>query len=117
MIVARYLCVNDFAFEGAKARFYIVSNHRARFVACLAWPPPREAKYVIVIEGSAIVCAVPIDDWDAPNRFAEIDRYILSAVQPAILFIPPGYANGFMSLTERSETLVSLHSYARRKPQ
>ena len=90
--------VNDFAFHDVK-RFYVVSNHRAGFVR--AWHAHRrEAKYVTVLEGAAVVCAVPIDDWDTPNRDAEVVRHVLSAIQPAILFIPPGYANGFMSLTE-----------------
>ena len=95
--------VNDFTFAGVK-RFYVVSNHRAGFVR--AWHAHRrEAKYVTVLEGAAIVCAVPIDDWDMPNRDAEVDRHVLSASQPTILFIPAGYANGFMSLTENSKLL------------
>jgi dTDP-4-dehydrorhamnose 3,5-epimerase-like enzyme len=95
--------VNDFAFQNIK-RFYVVSNHRAGFVR--AWHAHRrEAKYVTVVEGAAVVCAVAIDDWDTPSRDAEVVRHILSAIQPAILFIPPGYANGFMSLTPDSKLL------------
>ncbi len=93
--------VNDFAFHNVR-RFYVVSNHRAGFVR--AWHAHRrEAKYVTVVQGSAVVCAVAIDDWDSPNRAAEIERHVLSAMQPSILFIPAGYANGFMSLTAHSK--------------
>jgi len=90
--------VNDFRFEGVK-RFYLVTNHRAGFVR--AWHAHRkESKYVIVVEGAAVVAAVSIDDWDRPDRHATVHRHVLSATRPAVLFIPAGYANGFMSLTD-----------------
>jgi dTDP-4-dehydrorhamnose 3,5-epimerase-like enzyme len=89
--------VNDFHFEGVK-RFYMVSNHRAGFVR--AWHAHRhEAKYVTAVQGAAIVAAVAIDNWEHPSKKAEIHRYVLSAQKPAVLYIPPAYANGFMSLT------------------
>lgn len=90
--------VNDFAFEGVK-RFYVVANHRQGFLR--AWHAHRrEAKYVTVLHGAAVVAAVKIDDWAHPSKDAQIHRYVLSAQKPSILFIPAGYANGFMSLTE-----------------
>ena len=89
--------VNDFEFEGVK-RFYAVSNHRPQFVR--AWHAHRhEAKYVTVLAGAAIVGAVEIDDWDSPSREADVHRFVLSAQKPSVVYIPPGYANGFMSLT------------------
>jgi dTDP-4-dehydrorhamnose 3,5-epimerase len=89
--------VNEFDFRGVK-RFYTVSNHRAGFVR--AWHAHRrEAKFVTVVQGAAIVAAVAIDNWKAPAKDAEVHRFVLSAKQPAVLYIPPGYANGFMSLT------------------
>ncbi len=89
--------VNDFHFEDVK-RFYVVSNHRAGFVR--AWHAHRrESKYIIVVQGAAIVAAVAIDNWEQPSKNAEIHRYVLSAQKPAVLYVPPGYANGFMSLT------------------
>jgi dTDP-4-dehydrorhamnose 3,5-epimerase len=90
--------VNEFDFAGVK-RFYTVKNHRALFVR--AWHAHRrEAKYVTVIEGAAIVGAVKIDNWEEPSRDLPAERFLLSAHKPAVLYIPPGYANGFMSLTE-----------------
>ena len=90
--------VNDFQFDGVK-RFYLVSNHKAGFVR--AWHAHRrEAKYVSVVSGSAVVGAVKIDDWDHPSRDLPIQRFVLSASRPQVLFIPAGYANGFMSLTQ-----------------
>ena len=90
--------VNDFDFSGVK-RFYTVRNHRPQFVR--AWHAHRrEAKYVTVMEGAAIVGAVKIDDWDNPSRDLPVSRYVLSAKRPQVVYIPAGYANGFMSLAE-----------------
>lgn len=89
--------VNTFGFEGVK-RFYAVSNHRQGFVR--AWHAHRkEAKYVHLARGSAVVGAVRIDDWDKPSRTLPVERFVLSASKPSVLFIPAGFANGFMSLT------------------
>jgi dTDP-4-dehydrorhamnose 3,5-epimerase-like enzyme len=89
--------VNGFGFEGVK-RFYAVSNHRQGFVR--AWHAHRrEAKYVHLARGSALIGAVRIDDWDKPSPKLPVERFVLSASKPSVLFIPAGYANGFMSLT------------------
>jgi dTDP-4-dehydrorhamnose 3,5-epimerase-like enzyme len=90
--------VNDFSFEGVK-RFYIVSNHRKGFVR--AWHAHRhEGKYVTAVAGVAVVGVVKIDNWENPSRELPIERFVLSASKPAVLFVPPGHANGFMSLTD-----------------
>jgi len=95
--------VNDFDFHGVK-RSYLVSNHRAGFVR--AWHAHRkEAKYVTVVQGAAVVAAVKIDNWEAPSATAKVHRYVLSAANPGVLFIPAGYANGFMSLTEDAKLM------------
>ena len=95
--------VNDFDFAGVR-RFYMVSNHRAGFVR--AWHAHRrEAKYVLVAQGAAIVGAVPIDNWEKPSTDVKVSRFVLTAKKPAVLYIPPGYANGFMSLTEYAKLL------------
>lgn len=100
--------VNDFAFEGVK-RFYVVANHRTGMVR--AWHGHRrEAKYVTVVSGVAIVAAVEIDDWDKPSRDLTIHRHVLSAAKPEVLYIPAGFANGFMTLTP--DTRLTIYSTA-----
>ncbi|MDP6085962.1 MAG: dTDP-4-dehydrorhamnose 3,5-epimerase family protein [Nitrospinota bacterium] len=90
--------VNGFDFEGVK-RFYMIRNHRPGFVR--AWHAHRrEAKYVFVAQGAALVGAVKIDNWDRPSKDLSVERVILSAERPAVLYIPAGFANGTMSLTE-----------------
>ena len=100
------LGVNDFGFEDVR-RFYIITNHRSGFVR--AWHAHRqEAKYVTVCQGAAVVGAVQIDDWERPSKDAVIYRHTLSALKPAILFIPAGFANGTMNLT--SDTMIIFFS-------
>jgi len=89
--------VNEFTFESVK-RFYMVSNHSPGFVR--AWHAHKhEAKYVMAVSGAAVVGAVRIDDWEKPSKDLSVERYVLSSKKPQVLYIPPGYANGFMSLT------------------
>ncbi|MCM3878421.1 MAG: dTDP-4-dehydrorhamnose 3,5-epimerase family protein [Thermoanaerobaculia bacterium] len=95
--------VNGFDFAGVR-RFYLVENHRRGFVR--AWHAHRhEAKHVLAVSGSALVCAVEIDDWDRPSKSLPVSRFVLSSRSPAVLSIPAGYANGFMSLTDGARLL------------
>ena len=89
--------VNDFDFAGVR-RFYTVTNHARGFVR--AWHAHRqESKYVTVTSGAALIGAVRIDNWEQPSASLPVFRTVLSAAGPQILFIPAGFANGFMSLT------------------
>ena len=95
--------VNDFDFKGVQ-RFYAVENHRSGFIR--AWHAhKKEAKYVMVVKGAALIGAVEIDDWDNPSKDAAVHRHVLSGASPAVLYVPAGYANGFMSLTEDTKIL------------
>jgi dTDP-4-dehydrorhamnose 3,5-epimerase-like enzyme len=90
--------VNDFNFSDIK-RSYVVKNHRNGFIR--AWHGhKKEAKYVQVITGAAVVAAVYIDNWINPSPDLQVNRFILSENKPSILYIPPGYANGFKTLLE-----------------
>jgi len=95
--------VNDFNFEGVK-RFYTVENHQSRFIR--AWHGHKnEAKFVSVVEGTALIGAVKLDNWDNPSPDLKASKYILSSLRPSVLFIPAGYANGFMSLTANTKLI------------
>ncbi len=95
--------VNEFDFSGVK-RFYSVVNHRAQFVR--AWHGHKqEGKYVSVIQGAALIGAVKIDSWENPSKNLEVNKYVLSDASPTIVYIPPGYANGFMSLVENTRLI------------
>lgn len=85
--------VNDFNFTGVK-RFYMVENHRRGFIR--AWHGhKKEGKYVFVPSGAALVGVVAMDvDVTTPNKF------VLCEETPKVLWIPPGYFNGAMTLRE-----------------
>jgi dTDP-4-dehydrorhamnose 3,5-epimerase-like enzyme len=95
--------VNDFSFAGIK-RFYAVTNHSRGFVR--AWHGHKhETKYCTAVRGSFLVCCICIDDWNQPSLDLPINRFVLSEQTPAVLHIPAGYVNGFMSLTDDSKIL------------
>lgn len=88
--------VNDFNFDGVK-RFYQVENHRQGFIR--AWHGhKKEGKYVYVTSGSALVGVVNMET-------EEVSKFVLSDKSPKILWIPPGYYNGFKSLEENTKIL------------
>ena len=94
--------VNDFRFSDVK-RFYTVTNHRAGFVR--AWHGHKhEAKYCTAASGALLVCCIEIDNWEKPSHDLRIHRFVLSEQIPVVLHVPPGYVNGFMSLTEKQRT-------------
>lgn len=96
--------VNDFDFAGVK-RFYMIRNHRQGFIR--AWHGHKhEAKYFIVIKGSALICGVQVDDWTNPSKNLKVHRFVLSEKNPMVLYLPAGFANGAMSLTEDAQIMV-----------
>jgi dTDP-4-dehydrorhamnose 3,5-epimerase len=102
--------VNDFNFSDVK-RFYQVENHCQGFIR--AWHGHvREGKYVWVASGTALVAAVPMAFDDIDNSYYlrdnEVRKFILSSQSPKILFIPPGFANGFKNLT--NNTIIQFFS-------
>jgi dTDP-4-dehydrorhamnose 3,5-epimerase len=100
--------VNDFVFTGVK-RFYSVENFSCATIRAFHGHR-RETKYVYVARGSAIVAAVLMDDIHAPGKDNPVTRFILSSQKPSVLYIPPGYANGFRPLEE--DTLLLFFSTA-----
>lgn len=90
--------VNGFSLDGVK-RFYQVQNFSNDVIR--AWHGHmKEAKYVYVVSGSAIVAAVEIDDTKKPSEKKPVSRFVLSARKSSILHIPAGFANGFKSLED-----------------
>lgn len=87
---------NDFDFKDVK-RFYMVENHEKGFVR--AWHGhKKEGKYVFVPRGWIILATVSMED-------EELERYVLSADKPRVLYIPPGFYNGFKTMTEDTQVI------------
>jgi dTDP-4-dehydrorhamnose 3,5-epimerase len=93
--------INDFDFANVR-RFYQVENHRSGYIR--AWHAHvRECKYVYVVTGAALIGVVDFTDENAVP-----EKFVLSAEIPKVLWIPPGKANGFMSL--REDTRIMFYS-------
>ena len=95
--------VNGFAFDAVR-RFYLVENFSTQVVRAFHGHL-KEQKFVLIVEGSAIVVAVRIDDAVRPDRQMKPHRFVLSDRQPQILHVPAGYANGFRPLEPGTKIL------------
>jgi len=102
-------------------RMYMVTNNDACSIR--AWHGHmNEGKYVVVLEGSAIIAAVPMVEKSLPYvsedsdygdvtqyqhrlRFSEMERFVVSAKQPKIIYIPPGMANGTRTLEPNTKLM------------
>ncbi|MFA6653397.1 MAG: dTDP-4-dehydrorhamnose 3,5-epimerase family protein [Candidatus Delongbacteria bacterium] len=71
----------------------------------------RESKWFKCLHGSFVVAWKKIDDFRNPSPLPEPEYVILKNNEPAILFIPPGYANGLKALEDNSELLVFSNYY------
>lgn len=99
LVFANELLLNRFK------RFYLIKNHAPQFVR--AWHGhKKEGKGIFVLQGAAIVGAVEVDDWENPSTDLKVHRHVLSAKKPQVLVIPPGFANGIMTLSSDSLVLV-----------
>jgi len=99
----RLVFANELDLEPAR-RMYIVENFAVGTVR--AWHAHRrERKWVIPIAGAALVCAVKIDDWEAPSADTPVSRFVIDAASPSIVEVPAGYANGAMSLLAGTKLL------------
>src|SRR3989344_1770312 len=85
--------VNDFDLSKVK-RFYQVENHVVGQVR--AWEGSKHGEtYVYVPGGSAEVAVVNPDT-------GEIQKFVMSAAKPRVLWIPAGCVSGFKTLEEKT---------------
>ena len=45
------------------------------------------------------ISTVEIDDWDNPSSDLTVEKFVLTAKKPSILYIPKGYSHGFKTLS------------------
>jgi len=68
------------------------------------------------LRGAFVAGAVAVDDWSNPSTNSEVTRVVLTSDKPQLFVVPPGHANGTMSLTHDALLLVlSSHSLAESK--
>lgn len=59
-----------------------------------------------ITSGEVIIQLVNIDNWEKPSKNLEVKKYYLSENDNSILYIPPGYANGFKFLSPNASLIV-----------
>lgn len=86
-------------------RFYTVENYQTNFVR--AWHAhKKEQKIFICINGAVHVSAVKVDNFKNPSKDKKIFDFFLNEKKMQCVFIPKGFANGFMSLTNKVKLLI-----------
>jgi len=95
--------VNDFNFNKV-VRFYQVENFDNKTIRAFHGHF-KEAKYVYVANGSALICLVKLTDKKQPSKRVKVNRFVLSSKKPKILYVPPGHANGFRVLENNTQIL------------
>jgi dTDP-4-dehydrorhamnose 3,5-epimerase len=95
--------INDLYIHGFQPRrMYMVENFESGFIR--AWHGHQfESKIAIVVRGAALVYTIPIDQDDIDKNVSV--RFVLSSVKPQALYIPPGYYNGFKTLSPDTQIM------------
>ena len=101
--------VNDFDFKGVE-RLYTIKAHKVGEPR--GWiGHKREHKWFTALAGTLVVAVVAPGHWENPSRDLPVRRYALSALQPAILYVPPGHATTSIMLSE--DALLGVFSSGR----
>lgn len=95
--------VNEFNFKKVK-RFYQIENTPSNPIRAFHGHK-KEAKYVYVVSGSILLCAVYIDSFKNPSKNAIVERHILTDKNPQVIYIPPKFANGFKVLEPNTRVI------------
>lgn len=96
--------VNNFHFPNVK-RFYTIHHPEREIVR--AWQGHKiEEKFFYVTQGAFVIAYVAINDWGNPSKDLVPEYLVLRTVEPAVLYLPPGYANGIKAI-ENNSTLIS----------
>lgn len=91
--------VNDFNFEGVN-RFYNIHHPSTDIIR--AWQGhTHESKYYYLVKGIWLIAWVKMD-FSIPEDQWIAEHIILKASDNNLLFLPPGYANGFRALESDS---------------
>lgn len=85
-------------------RFYIIQNNKASFFR--AWHGhKKEKKIVKVINGTAIISIVKIDNWKKPSKKLRVISFKINSSSNFAIFIPSGYANGAKTLNSKTKLI------------
>lgn len=94
---------NDFTFKKIK-RFYHIILHDS-FTIRAFHGHFIEEKYAYVTHGRVLLCVIPINDKQKPNKNVKIFSFEMTSENPQVIHIPAGYANGMQALQKNSEII------------
>lgn len=95
--------INGFNFNGVK-RFYQIDFSTKGMVRAFHGHL-KEAKYVYLVEGNALLCLVKLSSAINPSKKAKVYKYKLTDKKPLIVQIPAGFANGIKSLSANAKVI------------
>jgi dTDP-4-dehydrorhamnose 3,5-epimerase len=95
--------VNDFNFNGIK-RFYSIYLPKKKIIRAFHGHF-KEKKVVFVISGSILLCIVKINKNPNLSKKNKVRKIILNAEEPKLFLIPEGYANGIMSIKDKTNVI------------
>lgn len=105
---ARYFCENEFQKHGLNTRWVQINNSMSKEVGTLRGlhfqrPPHAEVKLVRCIKGS--IWDVVVDLRKGSATFGKWFGSTLSEKNRTMMYVPEGFAHGFISLEQNSEIL------------
>lgn len=111
---ARYFCEKEFANAGLNTRWVQINNSMSCDVATLRglhfqYPPNAEVKLVRCIRGA--IWDVVVDLRKGSNTYGKWFGAILSDKNRTMMYVPKGFAHGFVSLESDSEILYLVSDF------
>lgn len=105
---ARLFCAKEFGERGLETQFQQVNNSASQFAGTLRGmhyqlPPHEEVKIVRCIQGS--LYDVILDLRPHSGTYGHHFGYILSEKNRTMMYVPKGFAHGFLTLEPNSELL------------
>ena len=95
---------NDFDVSAIK-RIYTIQNENTSIIR--AWQGHKiEKRWFTAIKGSFEIKLIKIDNWENPDKNAEVFSIILNDKNLDTLAIPNGYLNSIQALEENSKLLA-----------
>ena len=111
---ARYYCENEFNSFGLKTNWVQINNSMSKEAGTLRGlhyqrPPNAEAKLIRCLKGS--IWDVVVDLRNGSDTFGKWFGAELSAVNRKMMYVPEGFAHGFVSLKPNSEIIYLVSEF------
>lgn len=111
---ARFFCRNEFRQQGLVENFVQINNSLSKIKGTLRGlhyqlAPKAETKIVRCIQGA--ILDVVVDLRPSSDSYLKHVAIELSAANRKALYVPKGFAHGFLSLTENTEVFYLVDEY------